>query len=249
VWVEQITVAVGPWRVGIRTDSELAATKVRSQLSGLPLVDDAAPGFSIVVGETTRRPSGAQARPLAALRHGPCVLLASRSIDRIVLALAHHLDALDERPVPDVVARCALGALVSGDRAVLLPQRWIWMAGMEQRLARAGLAVVDTPVVGIGPGRRLVGRAWSPSERVELAVDAVVVGGFLDDRTTWRWPDTAPGRVAALAELLRQHPSEDPQLALEVALALAPSMTRDAPPALTPAVVADHVTRLLAPSA
>jgi hypothetical protein len=229
VWAGSFVYAHGPWRIGLCADDaelvEAAAAIVPGTLS--PTTDPPS-GYSLVA-HPAEPPAGAP-RELPSLRLGHNAVLRSRDPRRLALSLGHHLRShpSSERRR----ARLHSAAVVADDRAVLLPTRMLWAAGLERRLERAGLEPYDSPTVEL-EGERAAVTPWSwpagdsdPRADLDVPERLVDVAGWLLDPSGVIAHDmaTGSGRLAAGCMQLDSSSEANPQLAITVVEALRPRM-------------------------
>jgi hypothetical protein len=174
VWADLLTFGAGGYVVGVRADTRLSATLLQRGL-GARLIErdpDVPANYSVVLGD----PFDAGQRELRLLLEGDEVVVRSRSVRRVLLALSAHLSALGDGtdPADDGLVRTHNLAIVSDGEAIVLPPG---LAGardrLQPRLARLGFRWLDQPVTVIDPGRAELVVA-DPAVGVDPAVLAVL---------------------------------------------------------------------------
>jgi hypothetical protein len=147
-WVAASTFHVGPWAVGVRSTSADTDAALRRILRAHLLDDDAPPYFSAFVPDAA--PTDGGARPFNFLYRSSDSLVRTRAPGRIVRALLHYLSDLVE-PGPATLRLRATGLIVGG-RAIVAPEALrTSMTLVEALLNRAGIQVIDAPVVHLEP--------------------------------------------------------------------------------------------------
>jgi hypothetical protein len=143
-------VQVGPWAFGVRSSSAETDTAIQRILAAHLLPDvEAPPNLSLLTAD----PSAADgpSRSFDFLYRSSQSVVRTRSPGRVLRALFQYLSDL---AAPETsLARFYGTGLVLDGRSILAPyQIRSQMAAFETRLHRAGLRVVDTPVVSIDLG-------------------------------------------------------------------------------------------------
>lgn len=171
-WVATSTFHVGPWAVGVRSTSATTDTALRRILATHLLDADAPPYFSALVSD--EGPDNGKARSFNFLYRSSDTLVRTRSPGRVVRTLLHYLsDLVPSDPVePDAltVRLRATGLIVEG-RAIVAPEDLrTEMAAIETRLNRAGMRVIDAPVLHLEPG---TGHVIVPEPAITVDGDAL----------------------------------------------------------------------------
>jgi hypothetical protein len=166
-WVAASTFHVGPWAVGVRSTSTDTDAALRRILAAHLLDADAPPYFSAFVPDAP--PTDGNARPFNFLYRSSDSLVRTRAPGRVVRALLHYLSDLVE-PAPPTLQLRATGLIVGG-RAIVAPESLrTSMTLIEARLNRAGMQVIDAPVVHLEPGS---GEVVVPEPRLTVDADAL----------------------------------------------------------------------------
>ncbi|WP_040491381.1 hypothetical protein [Ilumatobacter nonamiensis] len=163
MWAGSYVYSDGRWRIGLcADDQELIDAIVRSVPGSVTETEDPPPGYSLIAHPGLLPPAGGPGSPreLASLRRGSTTLLRSRDPVRLARSLALHLRS--HPAATDQRVRLRSAAVVRDDSVVLVPAEVLWQAGLESRLARAGIAPVDSPVIEIDAVERGKGFAWIP---------------------------------------------------------------------------------------
>lgn len=136
-------------RLGVRTSSEAAADVVRRALGALAVHDPACPpNLSVRLESEDAGP----VQSLHSLYRSCSLAVRTRSRSRAIDALVHHVWSFAAPERADVVL-VSTTALERDGRLVLAPTRLRARIGaIEPRLRRAGIAVVDAPIVELGLG-------------------------------------------------------------------------------------------------
>jgi hypothetical protein len=147
-WLGTRAYALGSYHVGVRYDDDETAL-VLDRLFADAWVDDPRvnDNYAVALGGTrTTRGAGAS-RSLKLLVQGGTQLVRSRSGARVLAALLQYVSA-DLEPVEPSLARANVTAVVRDGVALLLPAGLLaHVKRLQPRLARAGMALVDTPRV------------------------------------------------------------------------------------------------------
>lgn len=151
-WISSVTIQVGRWHVAVRAGSAEIERCLREML-GPHLVDDPDAPAAFGIQETT--PGLPTARPHVQVYEGCSPILTSRSVHRAVAFTTGLLERLLPRPDAEVgILRLAVHAIVSDDRAVLVPWRFPYrLPAAELQLARSGLRQLERSSVEIDPAR------------------------------------------------------------------------------------------------
>jgi hypothetical protein len=185
-WSRTTAYQIGPYHIGLRSDSERATELVERLLSTFAVTDSRTPtNYSLVLGDPTELDSA----DLRLLLAGSQTVMRTRSPRRALETLVAHLDS----HVP--VARRGLArthnlALVRGTEALLLPPMGQTLRmQLLPHLARRDISVVDAPFASIdlGSGALVV-------DRPDLAVDITVLDEVADSALgRSEPPPAAPG--------------------------------------------------------
>lgn len=188
-------------RVGIRADSDDTADVVRRVLGSLVVDDpDCPPNLSVRL----EPPAPGAVRALHTLYRSCSLAVRTRRRSRIVDALLHQLWSFVavER---DDVAQVTATVLERGGAVVLAPPRLRnRISAVEPSLRRAGIAVVDAPVVALAPDDPLTVVIDSPPLAPPDGLDRSA------DEPDIELSSPAPGRYRVVGRLLvgHQDPSE-----------------------------------------
>lgn len=140
--------ALGEYHVGVRYDDDATARVLDRFFADARVDDPSVPdNYAVALGGTpTTRGAGAS-RSLKLLVQGGTQLVRSRSGARVLAALLQYVSADLEHAAPSL-ARVNATAVVRDNAALLLPSGLVaHLKRLQPRLARAGMALVDTPRV------------------------------------------------------------------------------------------------------
>jgi len=140
--------ALGSYRVGVRYDDDDTALVLDRLLTDArvddPRVND---NYAVVLGGTRTTRGAGSSRSLKLLVQGGSQLVRSRSGARVLAALLQYVSA-ELEPAEPSLARVNATAVVRDGAALLLPAGLLaYLKRLQPRLARAGMALVDTPRV------------------------------------------------------------------------------------------------------
>jgi hypothetical protein len=147
-WVASSTFHVGEWALGVRSSSVETDAAVRAVLAAHLVDIEAPPNFSALMADA----SGADGhvRAFNFLYRSSDPLVRTRAPGRVLRTLLHYLSDFAE-PESSTIRLAATGFVV-GDRAIVAPDGIRFeMANVETRLDRAGLQVIDAPVLHLEP--------------------------------------------------------------------------------------------------
>lgn len=220
---------MGDRLLGVRTDTYDLDTRLQAALA--EHLHHGPPGYNNYSVRLSD-PSEGTTTPLRKLYRAATMQLASRSRRRILQALLRHLSAWALAAEADQAGPVEIGAVaaVGHGRAILLPHSQSSHApGLERRLARAGLSLVDAPVAHLDAttGELVVGEP-------ALTIDWAPLEGLLegDRRPSSEGHPVEPGRYPvacwALPRPSRHGLSPEPPSAAEAVLEIA---GRSRPPA------------------
>lgn len=210
MWIGSYIVTLGPWQIGVRVDdAEVGDFLVARLGDAVQPSESPPPGYSVV---TTNIGSNGVGRELPSLRFGHTNVLRSRSPLRLAQALVNHLHSHSDPP-PGML-RLRTAAVVRAGSAVLLPERVLWAAGTERRLAQMGLFPVDGPIVDVDSIGRVQLESWAWGEvagNEPMEVSAWLIEEHLLGELDLR---SRSSLLAAATNLIDPASSLDPQTAL-----------------------------------
>ncbi|MGH9028066.1 MAG: PqqD family peptide modification chaperone [Acidimicrobiales bacterium] len=146
-WEGKRVYRLDDFHVGIRYDTEPTAEVLDRLFAGHEVIDEGAPdNYSVALSQRSGR-----TRDLNFLVRGADRLVRSRSAARVLSGLLAFLSS-DLSPPDASLLQLRLPAAVGGGEALLLPSGARELTGqLESRLSRAGVQLVDRPVVLVDP--------------------------------------------------------------------------------------------------
>jgi hypothetical protein len=200
VWVGSVTVRVGEFHVGIRTDDDAVLRDLHALYRDILVEDDRSDDYSISVTPAGDGP----ARALPCLSHGRRALLRSRSVARLTRLLDVTLAGLVPPSGNPTQTITGFSLLTQGPGALLVPSSAIAQSAVvERHAAAAGMRVADEAAVRVDLGtlEAIVVPGLSGGTSHPALQDDVVapVGRYAIRSIIWREDEIDPDERAALA--------------------------------------------------